>query len=179
MGKTRLSGEGAGAAGADAESKAAKEKKKESAGSDGSLSCRGIGRMHGTDYNIHAETMVMPMDRRKLVNLISSEPRALWIIKPASSSCGAAASIAYQSNPLASSQAATTIKWFREGGVAHYSSATLSTRKQALRPPCVSTATAQTEGESGPVHRELPNLINRLPAAFCEHKIKGRRLGIY
>ena len=45
-------------------------------------------RMHGTDYNIHAETMVMPMDRRKLVNLISSEPRALWIIKPASSSCG-------------------------------------------------------------------------------------------
>ena len=45
-------------------------------------------RIHGTDFNIHAETMVMPMDRRKLSNLISVEPRALWIIKPASSSCG-------------------------------------------------------------------------------------------
>jgi|TARA_B100000780_G_C21078353_1_gene434207 hypothetical protein len=46
-------------------------------------------RMHGSkEFHIHAETLCMPMDRRKLANMITSEPRALWIIKPANSSCG-------------------------------------------------------------------------------------------
>ena len=45
-------------------------------------------RMYGKDFHIHAETLCMPMDRRKLANLITAEPRALWIIKPSNSSCG-------------------------------------------------------------------------------------------
>ena len=45
-------------------------------------------RKHSSEYEIHAETLIMPIDRRKLGNLCSAEPRALWIIKPASSSCG-------------------------------------------------------------------------------------------
>ena len=46
-------------------------------------------RMHGSeDFHIHAQTMCMPMDRRKLTNMLVAQPRGLWILKPSNSSCG-------------------------------------------------------------------------------------------
>ena len=46
-------------------------------------------RMHGSeDFHIHAQTMCMPMDRRKLANMITAQPKGLWILKPSNSSCG-------------------------------------------------------------------------------------------
>ncbi len=50
-----------------------------------------LGVMHrkfGEAYSIHADTYIMPHDRRKIRGIWAAEPRSLWIIKPSNSSCG-------------------------------------------------------------------------------------------
>ena len=50
-----------------------------------------LGVMHrrfGEAYSIHADTFVMPQDRRKIRGIWAAEPRLLWILKPSNSSCG-------------------------------------------------------------------------------------------
>jgi tubulin polyglutamylase TTLL4 len=45
-------------------------------------------RRFGEAYSIHAETLCMPQDKRKIKAIWAAEPRSLWIIKPSNSSCG-------------------------------------------------------------------------------------------
>eukprot|EP00945_MAST-04E_sp_MAST-4E-sp1_P004513 g4513.t1 len=50
-----------------------------------------LGVMHrrfGEAYSIHADTFVMPQDRRKIRAIWANDPRSLWIVKPSNSSCG-------------------------------------------------------------------------------------------